>query len=641
MGQVDSLARQRPSRSSNEDFEQLARAFDTVMIGMSLLSPDNEILSVNQSYCDFVGYSREEVMALSFAIVHPDDVDEDLRQRARLLRGEARSYWREKRYTHRSGRELWAEYRCTLVRDVLGKPLHFIAQVQDITDRKRAELELQLSEARLEAMFQLSSDWYWEEDADHRLVRVQANRRTPADFHERLPRMLGKTRWSLPWPMRPLKGTWDDFRAILAARQPFFDFEYGALDDPDGVIMSVSGEPFLDAEGHFGGYRGTTRDITAMRRAEWRLARSERLLNIAASVASIGGWTHELGAERSQMSNEAAHILGVSVHPTLEEALSRFAASQRQEVRDALDDCVRFGRGSDLTCQTVEMAPGGSRWVRLIAEPEWGADGRVRRLYGAVQDVTPLKQAQQALAELNQSLEQKVNERTAELQLANNELQRFAHSIAHDLRGPITAMAGFTRLLQEGQAQEPPRDGTHYLKRLADNVRTMDRLTDDLLHLARLSSAEVHEEVCDLSALAAECVRAQSANAPERATDIRIQPDLHVRGDRRMLRDALARMIDNAWKFSKHCEVVRIEIGRTAAGAEPAFYVRDAGVGFDMAHSARVFEPFQRLHHAGEFEGTGIGLAIVRKVIERHRGRVWIDSTPAQGTTVFFALPLA
>lgn len=235
----------------------------------------------------------------------------------------------------------------------------------------------------------------------------------------------------------------------------------------------------------------------------------------------------------------------------------------------------------------------------------------------------------------NAELERRVDERTRDLAAANAELSAFSYSVSHDLRAPLRAIHGFSSLLASQYAADIPPDGAALLARLRAAATRMSALIDDLLHLSRVTRAELAPAQLDLTGMAQEIIDALRAADPTRVVEVQIQADLSARADARLLRVALENLLGNAWKYSRNRTPARIEVGATEAGA---FFVRDNGAGFDPAYAARLFQPFQRLHSDREFEGTGVGLATAARVIQRHGGRIWADGAVDRGATFFFTL---
>jgi hypothetical protein len=238
-------------------------------------------------------------------------------------------------------------------------------------------------------------------------------------------------------------------------------------------------------------------------------------------------------------------------------------------------------------------------------------------------------------------LEVRVAERTSELRAVNDELEAFAYSVSHDLRGPLRALDGFSNALLREQQERLDETGRHYLERIGAASRRMGDLIDALLTLSRVTRREMKRERVDLSALVGEAAAELQAEDPARRVEWMVGEGLAADGDAHLLGIAIENLLANAWKFTSPRGLGRIEIGRLAGlepKAPPTFFVRDNGVGFDMAYADKLFAPFQRLHATLEFPGTGIGLATVQRIVVRHGGRIWAEAEVDQGATFYFTL---
>jgi signal transduction histidine kinase len=241
-------------------------------------------------------------------------------------------------------------------------------------------------------------------------------------------------------------------------------------------------------------------------------------------------------------------------------------------------------------------------------------------------------------ARLYDDLERRVRQRTAELEAVNRELDAFSHSVAHDLRAPLRSIDGFSQALLDDYADKLDDEGRKYLKRVRESAQYMARLIDDLLALSRVSRGELRRKRIDLSGLARGSVARLEPTPGDRRIEISIQEGVVALADATLLGVVLDNLIGNAWKFTAKKPLARIEFGVEAAEHPPAFFVRDNGAGFDMAHANKLFGLFQRLHSAQEFQGTGIGLATVQRIILRHGGRVWAKAAVGEGATIYFTL---
>ena len=226
--------------------------------------------------------------------------------------------------------------------------------------------------------------------------------------------------------------------------------------------------------------------------------------------------------------------------------------------------------------------------------------------------------------------------RTIELEEANKDLESFASAVSHDLRAPLGSILGFSQALEEDYLGTLDDVGKECVQWIRKSAEQMQQLIDGLMQMARLSRAEVQRSAVDLSAMAREIAAALRRAHPERTVDFAIAEGVVATGDERLLRSVLENLIGNAWKFTGKLDAARIEVGVCQDDGCPAYYVRDNGAGFDPEHAAKMFRPFQRLHSEKEFGGTGIGLATVQKIVQRHGGRTWAEGEPGRGATIYF-----
>ena len=255
-------------------------------------------------------------------------------------------------------------------------------------------------------------------------------------------------------------------------------------------------------------------------------------------------------------------------------------------------------------------------------------------LDGILEDITERKLQSEHIQTLNEHLEN----RSAELEVINRELESFSYSVSHDLRAPLRAMDGFSSTLLTDYGDKLDERGRDRLLRVRSAAQKMANLIDDLLNLSRVSRTELSWEEVDLTELARNTVAELQVASPQRQVSVHIADNLSAHGDRRLLGIALTNLLNNAWKFTAAKNPAIIEVGRDDLDAEPVFFVRDNGAGFDMAYAGKLFGAFQRLHDASEFAGTGIGLATVQRVIHKHGGRIWAESAVDAGATFYFML---
>jgi len=250
-----------------------------------------------------------------------------------------------------------------------------------------------------------------------------------------------------------------------------------------------------------------------------------------------------------------------------------------------------------------------------------------------------IRRQSEALEAFNRELENTVLRRTGELQESVRELEAFSHAVAHDLRAPLASIGGFCGLLAKRTAGRLSEHEAQYLTKISASVHQMADIIEGLLGLSRLSRIDLTHEPIDLSRMARDVLDDCQARAPERSLDASVHAGMQCQGDARLIRQVLVNLIGNAWKFSSRRGDAAIEVGmKPGPHGQPVFFVRDNGAGFDMAHAGKLFGHFQRLHGMAEFEGTGIGLATVQRIVLRHEGRVWAESAPGQGATFSFTL---
>jgi light-regulated signal transduction histidine kinase (bacteriophytochrome) len=277
--------------------------------------------------------------------------------------------------------------------------------------------------------------------------------------------------------------------------------------------------------------------------------------------------------------------------------------------------------------------------LAVNAAPLRDAAGLAAGMVAALSDITERKQAEGEIRRLNVELEQRVAERTAELATANQELEAFSYSVSHDLRAPLRAIQGFGQVLREDYGQHLPAEGREHLARVLTASQRMERLIHDLLELSRVTRVPLDRTPVDLSALALTVGLELQAAHTGRTVEFVVQPGMSAEADPGLMRIVLENLLGNAWKFTREAAAARIEFGVRQREGEAVYQVRDNGTGFDMAHASRLFSPFQRLHSQHQFEGTGVGLATVQRIVRRHGGRVWAEGRVGQGATFFFTVP--
>ena len=280
-----------------------------------------------------------------------------------------------------------------------------------------------------------------------------------------------------------------------------------------------------------------------------------------------------------------------------------------------------------------------NRWFNITADPIIDGSKKIVGSVYIITDVTERKKAQEEICKLNEELEQKVIQRTAQLEAANREIESFSYSVSHDLRAPLHAISGFSGILIEDHYDKLDEEGKRLLNIIKDNIHKMGELIEDILSLSRIGRKEIDLLEVDMHKLARTVFDEIKATVPEREIQFNIKSLPTTYGDEGLLHQVFFNLLFNAIKFTKLRENAVIEVGGYVEGQENVYYVKDNGVGFDMEYADKLFGAFQRLHSDKEFEGTGIGLAIVKRVINRHGGRIWAEGKVNEGATFYFTLP--
>lgn len=626
------------------------------------------------------------------------------------------------------------------------------AQFNRMLDALAAERQsLRANEARYRELVELSSDWVWEQDAEHRFTRVEGSAFLTAGVEHDV---IGKRRWEIPG-YTPLSETWEEFRGRLDGRKPFLGLLFRQI-SPSGAIhyLRVSGKPVFGEAGEFVGYHGLAADVTAEVSHRQALQESERKYRdvfdknhrinllvdpeggriIDASEAACGFFGHARDTMlQIRLPDLGLRPLGAAMlarHEGMPSGDHEFAyrqAGSDEVVLEARSGAVRlagrevqFVTFYDVTARkkaedrlrilvrAVEQSPASivitdtvgiieyvnprfeevtgyskdealgknprilksghnppelyvALWQAITSGGEWRGElcnrtkqgelywefasisavldeeGRIAHYVAVKENITERKRWEEEIRELNASLERRVQERTAELEISNRELDAFSYSVSHDLRSPLRAINGFAHLIEENDGERLSEESRLLLGRLKGNALRMGELIDDLLQLARAGRRDMHPQKVCLGEAAAEAVREMQIHYPR--TEVRIGELPTAVCDRTLIRQVFANLVGNAFKYSSGQTTPRIDIG-TASAPEggTAIFVRDNGAGFDMRYAQRLFGLFQRLHSPHEFPGTGVGLAIVKRIVERHGGRIWAESAPGEGATFYFTL---
>lgn len=393
--------------------------------------------------------------------------------------------------------------------------------------------------------------------------------------------------------------------------------------------------------------RNLQTEITERRQAEASLRKSEAQLQTIVENLDEGVIVSDLNGRLLHFNRAALRLHGYATvaesQRMLPDLADTFELSSMDGVIWPVDQwpLARALRGEKIHDLEVCVRRFDSDWKRIFtyaATPVQDADGRPILALVTISDITSRKMAEEEIRRLNSDLERRVAERTADLQAINKELEAFSYSVSHDLRSPLRSLDGFSQALLEDSADRLDDEGRDNLQRIRKASQRMGHLIDDLLNLSRLTRVEMMRESVDLSKIAHEITDELVERDPQRQVNVVVADGLIASADPRLIRIAMENLLSNAWKFTGVESQGRIEFGVQTNGGTPVFFIRDNGVGFDMAYASKLFGAFQRLHAMHEFPGTGIGLTIVQRIVQRHGGRVWAESSLKAGATFYFTL---
>ncbi len=605
-----------------------------------LMDQSWRILEANDRALQSYGYSLEELQDMREPDLSPRGAQAEVRQQTG--RGEI---WDgiilETVHRRKDGSEFPVE---TSVRAVeIGGKRYYQSIIRDITERKKAEEELRESEERFRHLFENMGNAVVVYEAVNRgenFLIKDFNRAAERIEKIKKEAVLGKMVTDVFPGVRDF-GIFSVFQKVWTTGQPE-RFPAGLYQDNRITGWRENYVYKLPAEEIVSIYD----DVTERKQAEEALRTSESFLNSIIDQSPSPMWIADNQGTLIRLNQAGRDLLNVSE----EEVVGQYSI-QKDTVMEAygLIPQIRrvFEEGETLQ---FEIQYDSARLKNVLLRkfvfvyldvtifPIRNGEGRITNAVIQHMNITERKQAEEEIIRLNAELEQRVIERTAQLEAANKELESFSYSVSHDLRAPLRSIDGFSRALLEDYNALIDERGRTYLDRIRAATGRMGLLIDDLLKLSRVTRGEMKRTQVDLSRLAEAAARELQETQPERRIEWVIAPRVRADGDERLLEVVLKNLLGNAWKFTASHPSCRIEFGIQEKEGFPVYFVRDDGAGFDMDYAVKLFDPFQRLHSQEEFEGTGIGLAIVQRIIRRHQGQIWAEGAVEQGAVFYFTL---
>jgi PAS domain S-box-containing protein len=406
----------------------------------------------------------------------------------------------------------------------------------------------------------------------------------------------------------------------------------------DGKFINIysSVNCIKDNDGNFLGAVAVNRDITERQKILRDLEKSEERYKLAQRAGEIGSWDWNIVNGELAWSDQIEPMFGFKkgkFGKSYEAFLDCIHPDDRQYVIDSVNACLKKDKDYDIEHRII-WPDKSVHWVKETGDVIRDKHGKAVRMLGIVQEITDRKKNEEKIKKLNEILLR----HATELAAINKELEAFSYSVSHDLRAPLRSIDGFSQALIEDYSDKLDDEGMDYLIRVRNATQQMGRIIDDLLRLSRITRQPVEHEKVNLGDLSKLIIDDLQKKESDRKVKIYIDDDLTVIGDKQLLQMALENLIENAWKFTSKKPNAKIEIGKTKKNNKDVFFVRDNGAGFNMKYVDKLFVPFQRLHSDDEFEGIGIGLGIVNRIIHRHGGEIWAKGKEGEGATFYFSL---
>ena len=625
-----------------ESEAHFAALFNEAPVGYQSLDDTGCFIDVNAAWTETLGYAREEVIGRWFGDLLAPEYVEPFQERFPLFKERGTTH-SEFEMVRKDGERRFIAFEGRIAHKPDGAFKQTVCVLADVTERVRAVAALTASEAKWRRILKHSPQIGVSIDRQRRIVFANRHFLELTGWTEE--EVLGQDWFELcvPAPFRAQVRSVFDTVMSQHAITGFSNYENEIL-TKSGETRNVAWSNVIttDALGAAVDVTSLGVDVTERLRADAALRESEQRYRTVADNTYDWEWWAAPDGGYLYVSPSCERISGHSAQEFLAEPELLYTITHRDDVAK-LRAHMEAGAAHLPQAHHLEFritTPSGEeRWIEHLCREVVDAHGAHLGHRGSHRDITERKQAEDEIRRLNAELEERVVSRTAELAAANSELESFAYSISHDLRAPLRAIDGFSQMVFEDAADKLDVDDLEHLQRVRAGAQRMAVLIDEMLSLSRAGRVDMLMEDVDLSALAAEVLAELREAQPERRVETIVAPGLRVRADAVLLRAILANLLSNAWKFTSGHETARIEVGTAGTNGGQAYFVRDDGAGFDSRNAKHLFGAFQRMHHTVEFEGDGIGLAIVQRLVTRHGGRVWAEAEVEKGAIFFFTLP--
>jgi PAS domain S-box-containing protein len=630
-------------RESNEKLiaseERFRSLYENATIGIYRTTPDGKILLANPALVRMLGFSSFEDLAHRNLEVEGYEPDYPRAKFLKILEKEDKIIGLESAWHQRNGNNLYVRESASVIRDEEGKILYYDGNVEDITYRKQVDEALRESEKRLREAQEMAhlGFWLWDiktgnvewSDEVYKIFCLD-----PATFKPKIDSILELS----PWPEDNQRDKELINRAIESHNPGTYEQKFLRPDKSIGYYYSTFRGSY-DNNGDLVSIVGTILDITerkitevALRESEERFSKSFRTSPISFIIANMedgriievnDAFTTISGYTRDEALNNTTLNLKIWVH---------------EDDRKNMIDSLLKGKAI-LSKETMLRAKEGNVAIVLLSAQVIKLANR-NCIISSIEDITERKNAESQIKKLNEELEDRVIQRTELLEAANKELEAFSYSVSHDLRAPLRSVHGFTKILLEDYEANLDEEGKRICGIISSSATQMGELIDDLLSFSRIGRSSMNPSAIDMKKMARVVFEGMTSPAERKRIKLNIGKLQKAYGDFTLFGQVWTNLISNAIKYSSKNDVSEISIGSKIAGDMIIYFIKDNGVGFDMQYAHKLFGVFQRLHSKVDFEGNGVGLAIVQRIVVKHGGKVWAEGEVGKGATFYFALPV-
>jgi PAS domain S-box-containing protein len=605
--------------------EEFRKNFELSGVGKIQADPlTAQILRVNHKLCEMSGYSSEELLAKTiWEISHPQDRDEYKKEWDKLLRNEIQEFSIETRLLRKEEGFVWVNVNATMLRDLDGAPLRISAIIQDIDKRKKTEDALHTNEERFRALVEQVKDYAIFSTNPNGIITT---------WNEGARRVLGYNEDEFIGHSLAMLFTPEDIKMGIPEKEMNEAMEFGSADDDrwmlkkNGIRFFASGitNSILDKSGELIGFTKIMRDLTFQKRTEEAMRESQQRLHQAIAIETVGIVFLKMDGSIIEANDAFLRMSGYT-REEWKQGMIRWEALTPSEwvpqsVR-AQEELKVTGRATPYEKEFIRKD--GSRWWALFAAKQISTDEAVEFII----DMTETKEAQE-----------RVKHYADELLRSNRDLEHFAYIASHDLKEPLHLVSNFTDLLRKRYETKLDEKGRQYIEHIIESTKKMQGLINDLLSYSKVGRENKFQDI-DLNDICVEAKKNLALLIEETGAHIKCEPLPHLIGDPSLLIQLFQNLISNAIKFRKPKQKPEVQIFSKEEGKNWFLYIKDNGIGIKPEYFTQIFEIFGRLHGEKEYPGSGIGLALCKKIVEFHEGKIWVESELNEGSTFFMMFP--